>query len=951
MDPFLKQVAAHYCKEDVSSLCFIFPSRRALAFFKKIFAEEYASLNASKPVMCPRMYTINDFFFHIAGKKAADRVTLLLELYESYKRFYSIPGREVESLDDFIFWGDILLGDFNDVDKYLVDPKRVFTNVSDFKEIQDDFEYLEQPQIEAIRKFVANFRKDGRLTVDLKTSDPGVKARFLHIWDILYKIYEDFSDRLDSQGLAYEGQVYRRTADEFRAKSAVDILGECFRGTGKFIFAGLNALNECEKLVLAKMRDAALAEFCWDYASPWIKDRRNRSSFFMSKNLEQFPQAFDIYAEARMPEFNVVSIASSIGQAKQLPQILERTGGQGIETAVILPDETLLIPVLNSIPPSIEKLNVTMGFPMSGSCLHTLMGSIASLQMHIRERDGVCYFYHKQVRDILSNGIMTACMDEQDKNVTSAALSDPRYYLQAEKLQGTPLLDAIFKVIIKDTTKASVELVHRMEDYQCGIISTLAPRLKASEGMATELEFAKEYYMAVARMRRRDMPILPSTYLNLLAKMVGSISVPFHGEPLKGLQIMGPLETRALDFENLIILSCNEGIFPRKSVSSSFIPHELRKGFGLPTYEHQDAMWAYYFYRMIQRAKRVWMLSDARPDSLKGGEESRYIKQLEKYCNVPLKRFTATAGIANIASEQDIPKSEQDITSLRAGRLSASALKDYIDCPAKFYYSTVRKLKETDEVSESLDGRTVGNVFHKVMQRLYGIREKVITRPYLESLQKDKDRIRDLVDETIMKELKTFEVTGRNLIYSRMVVRYVQDAIKVDLDMMDSYGVRDFRILSLEKEEKGDLFGFPMKGFLDRKDSFRPSEIRVVDYKTGSVSDDEKTITDENARKVVDALFGDKSKGRPKIALQMYIYDKFVLQEYPDAELINAVYTTSELSSKGVNKKPVSREFIRLMDERVERTLREIEDLSVPYKRASDHDACTYCNFKNICGR
>ncbi len=944
MTAFLAQVAAHYYGAgDIEGMCFIFPNRRAKSFFRKWLCDEVASGNGI-PVIAPAMMTVNEFFYSLGSGNQTDRITLLLELYS----LYSSLNPKAEPLDDFIFWGDVLLSDFDDVDKYLVDARNLFTDVSDFKNIQDSYSYLSVQQRQAIERFLSHFRGENGVG--------DYKRRFLQVWNILYPLYVGFNEKLLAEGLSYEGAVYRRVAERVRSEAVSDLLSEAFPESRKFVFVGLNALNECERLLLSRMKNAGLAEFCWDYSSDIIKDRANKSSFFLEKNVAEFGQAFSLDSEGlRPPEINVLSVPGGVAMAKQIPAILSRIPSDkpvGIETAVILPDEGLLLPVLNSIPSSIRELNVTMGYPMGASEFWSLMNDISSLQMHIRIKDGRCLFYHRQVWSIFSNAVFKSLLSPEAVSQVETVRKEARYYIAQDDLNGDPVLDLIFKPVVKDTRQVSADAVRKIEEYQLALITGIAPLLKDKPEMAVEMDFAMVYHLAVKRLYQYTLPILPATYFSLLAQLVGSASVPFQGEPLGGLQIMGPLETRALDFDNLIILSCNEGMFPRRSVSSSFIPPELRKGFCLPTYEYQDAVWAYYFYRLIQRASRVWLVSDSRTEGLSTGEESRYIKQLELHFGLAVKRHVLSSSISVPEEDSDIAKTGEHLERLHHSRLSASALKNYLSCPARFYYASVERLQEDEEVAEALDAGSVGNVFHKAMEELYRGRD-VISRDYLDSLLSDKTGLHTLVSGLIMKQLNCFEVSGRNIIFEDVVSRYVLKVLERDRELLDSYGTDSFRVLGLELEKKMDIHGFHFLGYIDRLDSFVPDEIRVVDYKTGKVSDDDFHIDSGNAAKVVEKLFGSDDKNRPKIALQLYLYDRFISsdREYAGKKVVNSIYQTSRLFRSGVEKVELDPLFCSLMDSSLEGLLDEIGDLAVPWRRTEDLLTCSFCDFKTICGR
>ena len=964
MTPFLKQVAQHYHPApEISRMCFIFPNKRAIAFFRKYMGEECARTN--RVMIAPETITINDFFSRLSGHRTADRLTSLLTLYECYKEM----NPSAEPLDEFVFWGGVILSDFAEVDKYRVAPGQIFRNIAEYRQLQGDFSFLEPAQREAMEHFLGQFEKDGEY-----------KERFRRIWDMLLPLYDSFREKMASGGLATEGAVYREIADSLDTLAVVDLLLEHFPDTEKYVFVGLNALNECEKVVLRKMRDAKIAEFCWDFSSPEIKDPANKSSFFLTRNVSEFPQAFSPDPDGLpRPVINVVACPSSVGQAKLIPTIIsglaisspqagltappicdgplplhpwaDMASGEdiaspsttiGIETAVILPDEGLLVPVLNSIPESVQDVNVTMGYPMKGSEFEALMSDIAALQLNTREKDGKVQFYHKYVWGIFSNSLVRSSVSGAGAKVISRIRKEARYYVDSQAFAGDSLLELIFR--------PATDIAAYLKELILG----LAHLLKAQEGKEMELDFAMYAYKAVTRLQDLDPDVQPRTWWRLIGQLTGRAAVPFKGEPLKGMQIMGPLETRALDFDNVVILSCNEGLFPRRAVAPSFIPAELRKGFGLPTYEYQDSVWAYYFYRLIQRAGNVWLLSDTRTELSRSGEESRYIRQLEMLYDFDIRRHTLKAPIREAEAEVAIPKTEEDVAAMHAPgfQLSVSAVQKYLNCPAQFYYAKVKALKAADEVSEALDAGKLGTVLHESMQELYSDRA-TISRDYLESLLKDEDRVRGTVSRRIMKELHTDEVLGRNLIFEEIITRYALQIIRTDLDLLKDAAKEEFSILGLELKRIMKIGGFEFVGYIDRLDSFDGSTVRIVDYKTGKVTEQDIDVTDANAADVADKLFGTDNANRPKIALQLYLYGEY-LKGYPQVEgksLENCIYQTTGIFREKPKSIPRSAEFCRLAGERLEAVLSEMQDTSVPWKRTDDAKTCEWCDFKTICGR
>ncbi len=977
MIPFLQQVVGRYFGQAQTpdgqpvppgDACFIFPNKRSQVFFRKYLQE--AVRGGGSPIFAPEMLEIRDFLFRLGGTKATDRVTLLLELYPCYKALFPAA----EPLDEFIFWGDVLLVDFDDVDKYLVDAERLFTNVADLKSLQDDFSYLTGRQREAIQHFVGNFRSGGALTVDLEAEHPGVKERFLRIWNLLLPLYRSFRTRLEEKGMAYEGMIYRRVVERMREEGTAAVMDAAFPDRKRFIFVGLNALSTCERTVLSRLQDLGVAEFCWDFPGELIRDPRNKSSLYMRQNLDDFPPAFTPDPEGlAMPEVEVVSAPSAVAQAKIVPALL----GDAEEAAVVLPDESLLEPLLHAVPPSISGINVTMGYPMRSTALYGFLTTLAAMQLHLRRsRDG-WMFYHVQVWSLFASGVFRRLTagDETVREKVRQVKSGMKYYIPVQDLSGHPLFETVFRPVAVAPKEPSAEGVRALCDYLQEVIFLVAGSMRDDPELAVELDFAMEAYKAVGQLRERNMEILPATFFRLLDNLLSSISVPFNGEPLAALQVMGPLETRALDFRRLIILSCNEGVFPRRDAHASFIPPELRKGFDLPSYEYQDAVWSYYFYRMIARAEKVSLVYDSRTEGVRTGEESRFIKQLEYHFNLPVRRsFVAAEARSNGLDEEEIPKTAADLERIRTLTYSASTLKNYLDCPAWFYYAKVAGLKEEDEVSEDLDASMIGNVYHSTMQALYlgedamdpsfpvDDREAVaalpaplreVTADYIRSWLDRKDAVKKRVRSLILSQLRAVEVSGRDLVTENVIVRYVLKTLERDLELIRKAGTGSFRILGLERFYQMEIDSLRFIGYVDRMDSFLPGEVRIVDYKTGKVTALDVNIGPENAAAVVEALFGPDNKDRPKIAFQFFMYDRFAAAD-PDLagiRICNSVYQPARLFREPVAALPVEPSFMAMVEERLHALLAELTDPQVGFRRTDDEKTCSRCPFKMICGR
>ena len=959
MIPFLRQVARHYVTQDaVENLCFVFPSRRSVVFFRKWLAVEAAA--AGRTLVAPLCLPIKDFLFAAAGAKTAEKVYLILKLYDCY----SALNPEAESLDDFVYWGDVLLTDFDDVDKYLGDPAKVFTNVSDFKSIRDDGSYLSDTQRNAISRLLHEGPEESRY-----------RGRFLQLWNILYPLYRDFRAALRKEGLSTEGMVYRTLAERLtgraqlpganqtgsahesgsQAQSAADVFGAAFPGR-RFVFVGLNALNECEHTILSRLRDARLAEFCWDFSSAMIKDPGNRSSFFMRDNISDFPQAFQPDAEGLdEPKIRVTGVPSSTGQAKLLPRILKEIDADGLNTVVVLPDESLLLPVLHSLPEEVGELNVTMGYPVQSSEFFALVGEIGALQMHVRMNGEQPCFYNRQVGELLSNSVLRAAIGEEEASECRKIRAAGQYYIpQSAFADRSELVAGIFTAVLPPSPEPGDNTA--LSSYLSSVITGIADALDGVPGMELEYEFALRC-LRTANMLRSFVhrPILPSTYIRLLLQMLSVESVPFEGEPLQGLQLMGPLETRSLDFENVIILSCNEGVFPHHSSSASFIPPELRTAFGLPTYMHQDAMWAYYFYRLIQRARNVWLLYDSRGEKLRSGEESRYVKQLELHFGLDLERSVAQAPVVPAEDDTSIDKTASDMEAIRNMVYSATTLQNYIQCPAKFYYGDVLRLKDQEDIDEALDFGGIGNVFHSVMEDLYRVPDdcdsRVISEAELRGMNSDRERIAAMVEAQIKEKMKTFEVSGKNLIYKDLICRYVHQTLLSDLRLIKAKGVDSFRVLGVERRLEGDLDGYRFKGFIDRVDSFIPGQTRVVDYKTGHVCDAEMDPGSEPAESVCEAVFSRPADNWPKIVLQLYIYDELMKARLGKGALLNSIYHVGRMFREPIRESEMPEALAEVIRPRLKALMDEIHDPSVPFVRKSSEKNCEYCDFKIICGK
>lgn len=954
MTPFLKQIAEHYIgtAENISRFAFVFPGNRAMLFFTKYLKEAVAARGGA-PLLMPQLMTVDNFFGKLSSSRSADSLTLVLKLYGCYKAICERRGLECESLDDFVFWGEVILNDFGDIDRYMIEAHDILRNVSDLKNLSDDYSYLSERQAAAIEAFVGHFKKEGEY-----------KLRFARLWNILGELYDDFNAALESEGLSYTAHQYRSVAENM-ANDGAAIFHNAFPRTDKVVFCGLNVLSQSEKKVLGRLRDMHLAEFCWDYSSDWIRNTTNKSSLFMSKNVSEFKPSFELEKCSGNPSIKVIEVPSGIGQTKVVSDLLcEESIPSDERTAIVLPDESLLQPVLNSIPERITKVNVTMGSNMASSSFYSMMSDIAQMQVHLRCKDGEWSFYHRPFWNIVSNPLVEALLDDESRELLKHLKKQKRYYVAKNSLGDSQLLDLIFRGAVTDPAAVDPSQIAAIQSYQQDILNYIGKRLvgddKLKNSFSLELDFAMEYIKAVNLLSGESLGVKPQTYFALLDNVLRAKSVPLKGEPLSGLQIMGPLETRALDFENVIILSCNEGVFPRSESNTSFIPPLLRAAFELPTYEYHDAVWAYYFYRLLQRASHVTMTLDSRSEGMRSGEESRYIKQLRYHFGAKMDRSIAVAAPSSVSQQDVVYKTPDDIALIKSKEMSPSAMQDYLACPMKFYFSYVQGLRTDDQVNESMDAGIIGSVYHEVMEELYSNRPgKTVTREYIKELRSDKALLMRTVERHAMKLMGVDSIIGRNIVICTIIVKYVTRTLACDLQFMDEENVDSFRIIELEHTYHGTICGLGFKGTVDRVDSFREGMVRLVDYKSGKVLKEDFSITDRNAERVATKIFNPAVSNyeRPKIALQFFIYDELLRQSsaIDNATMLsNTVYSTRTIMSKMPDVTYPNASFRAHMLRKMEECIAEILNPEIPFTchvEGYEDKTCLYCDFKTICGR
>ena len=964
MKPFLYQVATLFYQQygaEIHRLAFVFPNRRAGLFFQK-----YLSEISERPLFSPSILTINDLFMQLSGKHPADKIQMLFRLYELYKQ----RSGSSESFDEFIYWGEMLLNDFDDIDKYMVDARMLFRNVSDLKSLDDDFNYLSPEQVQAIRSFWSSFYPKG---------DSPNQQHFLELWEILYDLYAGLRTSLAKDGCGYDGMIFREVVEQLEKEPMSDFPFD------RVVFVGLNALSVSEERLLLALQKKGVADFYWDYVGPWVTDPDNKASFFLERNLRLFPSRMELPAtEPVQAEIRVLGVPSAIGQAKQVYPILQAladeqqlTDESALRTAIVLPDEHLLVPVLNAIPEAIQHINVTMGYPLAGTPVAALMEYILTLQKNIRYIDRVPVFYFRDVLPILNHQYVMAAAPEEVSQLVKDMTAGNRIYVYAADLNRHELLSILFTPV-QNTEELSDYLIHVLEALNACLRNNrpnpddeemISNSTQTAAGI--EQEFIFHYFATVNRMkevmREAKIEMRLDTYFRLLKRMTDLITIPFEGEPLSGLQVMGVLETRALDFDRLIILSMNEGIFPLKKVANSFIPYNLRRGFGLPTYEHQDSVWAYHFYRLIRRAKQVTLLYDTRTTGLQTGEVSRFVHQLRYHYQYPLIDELVVYDVASSAvppiSVQKTAEVEKLLSDFLFGgprALSASAINTYLDCPLKFYFSVLEQIQEEDEITETVERDVFGSILHKVMEDLYApFKGKLVTADLLKLLRKDQPLLTGTIArafaELFFKSPVVRSLEGENFLTGEMIRKYAEKILEQDARFTP------FHYIESEKKVRAtitlsDKRAVQLKGFIDRVDSL-DRVLRIVDYKTGSGKLEFESV---------EGLFDKEAKDRPKAVMQVFLYAWMYQQlpEYTGMPIQPAIYYLRTLfqrsfdpvveQKKGrgkADKVNSFQDFASDFEDKLRQCLDEIFDLDIPFTQTETGKACAYCSFRGLCGK
>lgn len=985
MVPFLKIVAEDLYRRfggHFEDIAVVFPNKRASLFF----SEYLLAINGGKPMWSPRYMTIGELFQQNSRLTVGDSILLVSKLYKEYVR----PMRpdesaeeyekSVESLDSFYYWGEMLLHDFDDIDKHLADPKQLFSNIRELRELGNAKETLSKEQRDSIARFFKNFNPE---------EESSIKENFIGVWERLFTIYTRFKESLRRENLAYEGMLYR---DVIENSDDIKLPHD------KYVFIGFNALNDVETRLFDVIEKRGKTLFYWDYDKFYTTNTHHEAGHFMRRNLERFPNALDKHNFDNLSKeksVTVVETSSESIEARYLSTWLDSNiTANEIETAIVLCDETMLEAVLHTIPPTangrpLENMNVTMGFPMSHTPVFTFIKLI--VEAHTRgwnEKKGTHTL--ASASELLNHPYVMRC-SEECAALRETLIKERRFFPTVDELSADQFLGMLFR-----HTADNREWFENL----ASIIKCIANSYKAADRESMELYeklFCEAIYKAYTQVQRMvslidsgDLNMKQQTLCRLLLRMLSFQSLPFHGEPVVGLQVMGLLETRNLDFKNVILLGMNEGNLPKRSMENSYVPYNLRRAFGLTLSEHRDSIYAYYFYRLLQRAENVTLVYNSAPEGKSRGECSRYILQLlgSNLYNIRHVALSSHQGNDSIKAGE-IKKNDVVIDRLcdrfgleenkKVREISPSAIAGYMRCGVSFFYKYVLGIRKTDELSEDVENMDFGNIFHEAADSLYRQLASqaggYITKNALEYYVKNEALLYRFIDAAFTKVFfnnsKT-EYNGEQYINRGVLYRFLLRLLKMDMEYAPFTYIGGERVINMPYtiDCKDRKLTVALGGKIDRVD-IKDATINIVDYKTGRSKRETKTSLEnifENQTQtaayrlqaflysiILDELLkGNRTVGNKDFAWIDEIKKQGARKISPSLLYLHDPENSSrENFVVDVLNEPV-KNICTIKEEymtRLKSVLEEIFDVDKPFVPASNEKSCENCDYRKICGK
>lgn len=949
MKSFLEELAEDLLAKypSLEGLTIVFPNRRAVLYFHK-----HLGNLLTKPVFSPNLLTIEEFVSKLSPLYVPDRLELIHRLYEVYSGVMNsrADGEEPlrEPFDQFYFWGDMLLRDFDEVDKYRVNAGQLFRDLSNQKELDTGFDFLSDEQKKYLLEFWGNF--SGALNDN--------KRKFLRVWRLLPRVFEEFRQQLIADGMGYDGLVQRSVSETLAGISQP-------AWKGKLVFAGFNALTSVEEQIISHFVSREGAAVHWDLDAYYVNNEAQEAGRFFREYQSRpalkatFPA--DVPSNFSKPKsVRIMGSAQHVGQAKLMSTILKEQLDKGMDpqdTLIVLPDEKQLLPVLHSVAGHVEELNVSMGFPLAGTPVFNLIEFL--VELHQQARGG--YFNHRQVLSILSHPYVVAANPSHAYHTRKSILDQNQVSIAATALAKEPLCAILFQ----ELGETNILEYLRGVLMEIGALEPITPLDKEYVFHALTLVNRLGEIMGVQKVLPQNQKESLKSFSRLFRQLGRTQKIPFTGEPLKGLQIMGVLETRNLDFKNVFVLSLNEGSLPASGGKASYIPYNIRKAYAMPTAEHQDAMYAYLFYRVLQRAENIHLFYNTEPDILGQGEWSRFLQQLilesgwkvnPEILHTPIRPRTVNPIVIEKNNRVLEALAKLNEGTARSKGISPTALNAYIDCSLRFYFRYVARLKEPKEMEDDLDARQFGNLLHKVLERFYkGVQEKKKTSLIQsDDFKNAKAAVAKLIEETFREEFRfegPVKYEGQMLVVREVIRTFAERVLEHD------QAYTPFTIEGLERGEM--LYYVPLRhapgqavlsGKIDRIDS-KDGSVRILDYKTGKTDPDFKGV---------DELFKAKND-RPSAVFQTLIYTLIYKSNNPTsrAKLAPGLVSRRNLFEDEfrphllLDKQEVedANEFLTAFEGKLKELLEDIFDPAKPFVQTEVTELCRNCPYKAICYR
>jgi len=930
MMPFLAKIADRLLEKfpkSMDGVAVVLPSKRAVVFLK-----HYLSQRIDKPIFLPEFYAIEEFAEQLSGLKVLDNMSLQFRLYKAYLQH---PPQKVDSFDDFLNWSNVLLHDFNEIDRNIINAKSIYTNLKNVKELEgwsvEDWSFA---------------------NADLTPMQTDYSSFFegMHQW------YTSFRVSLLNENFAYQGLAYRIAAEQIAKR---DI------GWKKVWFVGLNALTKSEQEIVDFLKKEDIARVFWDADKFYYDNPMHEAGGFLREQRAKwseidFKGVGDYYAVEK-EKFLVVACPKNTAQAKVVAEVIKGFSKADLEdsnTAIVLADEALLFPVLNNLPSAVKQLNVTMGSPLKNSTLFSFVDVLFTMQIHaINYKRNA--FYYKDVIAVVEHPYFSKIADSKEViALKKFIIKDNIVFVSKANIHSLLLGDDKVKQLfyiwktVGESLQCLDDLVLMLRKPLVGKKGTIA-----SEVLAT---FSKSLLVLKKLAAEVDFDFKLKTLQTVLKQLVSKEMIPFKGEPLKGVQLMGILESRTLDFKNVIMLSVNEGKLPKGKSVNSFIPYDMKCYFKLPTYAESDAVFAYHFYRLLQRANHVTLVYNSETDDFGRGEKSRFITQLlSEYKTTPIQQLVYKGADLEVKNPSAIVVKnnglEAEIKNWAASGVSPSALNKYNNCSLQFYYHYLAKIRKDDGVDEFADASTMGTAIHNAFELHYP--DGLLTQSYIKEhtkaiLESVKDEFEAKLSAQGMKE-------GKNYLSLQIAQKLTKDFLNLELKLLQEADDKNKQVTIAGKEEElvheltVDGVDFKLIGKADRVD-FEGDVLRIIDYKTGMVEDNEVLITE------YDEIIANPKKAKAfQLLMYAYLYLKMNPQ-YIGFDVVAGNFSFKNLKSGliKVSKKisfkekqviNVDANVLEAIEEQLELVLMQI--MNNDFVQTDVVSTCEWCDYKTVCKR